>query len=159
MKTLFTALCIALSLYGQAQPDTSKPVFTFNEVDLPPATRHCQEMRYEFKNCFIQAIIQQVEQNFNYPQLQSTDTAISATLFISFIIEDDGSITHCKVEKSEVVNGTAHSKGQRLLLQKVEAEAIKAIQRSTFLAPAQVNHKAVRMKYITPLTLVPPHQN
>ena len=82
-----------------------------------------------------------ITQNTKYPAIYA-DSSISGKVFISFIVEPDGTVSTVKLVRG--INTT------------FDQQAIKLIQSSPKWEPGKVKDKAVRVAFTFPVTFAPP---
>lgn len=74
--------------------------------------------------------------NLRYPEQSKIDN-LQGKVFLTFIVEKDGSLTNFKILRS--------------LSPKLDAEAIRVFERSPKWSPARQNNKPVRQQYRLPI--------
>ncbi len=156
MKTLFTLLFISAQLFAFGQTDQTYEgeVLNFASVDLPPVTTFCQEELGDFKKCFTNSMLHHVEENFKFPAI-AKEVGFSSRIFISFIVEKDATVSHIKLERGASYKANKENKEEMAAAQSIDQEAIRVIKALKFVAPATLNHQAVRMLYIIPINAAP----
>jgi periplasmic protein TonB len=110
-------------LSGQDGVDSDEPFF---HVEVMPS----------FKGGDINKFREWVQQRTNYPQA-AIDNRIQGRVFLTFIVETDGSVSNVTV-----VKGVAPI---------IDNEAVKAIQSSPKWSPGLQRGKPVRVRYLMPL--------
>ncbi len=110
---------------------------SFYEIEQPPLFPSCETLDLTEQNkCFQEALFNHVKKNFSYPQ-KAVSQKIEGRVFISFIIEKDGSITIDKVKGSHEI---------------LEQEAVRIIISLPKLSPGKIKNQKVRVKYSMPIT-------
>ncbi|WP_410220352.1 TonB family protein [Pedobacter sp.] len=107
------------------EPDVAEPVYSFVSMENPPSFPGGIEKFYDF-----------LSQNINYPK-EAFENNIQGNVFISFIVEKDGSLADIKIER-KLGYGT-------------DEEAIRVLKLSKKWNPGQINQKPVRTKYNIPI--------
>jgi protein TonB len=145
-KTLLIALFILPMLVVHAQQPTPK-----NPKDPDSAIQINQPMKVveiSANAIFIKVehepefpggtekLYQYLEKNLRYPSA-AKENNIQGKVFVTFVVEKDGSLTGIKVKKS--------------LSRETDAEAIRLIQASPKWNPGVLNGRAVRVQYTLPV--------
>ena len=131
MKNLIV-FCFALlgitNAYSQNKPGNNDKVYTIAQV----------------KPTFIGDFNKYLSDDIVYPK-DAKDNHVEGTVYVSFIVEKDGSVDSVKVTR-----GYSHS---------LDAEAIRVIASSPKWKPAVQNGEAVRFKYVLPIHFNIPDDN
>ncbi len=85
----------------------------------------------------VQALYRYLGQNLNYPA-QEREAGVQGTVFIGFVVEKDGSITHVHVQRS-VSNG-------------LDTEALRVIRNMPDWLPGRMGVNPVRFSYTLPVS-------
>ncbi|MCJ0742019.1 M56 family metallopeptidase [Pedobacter montanisoli] len=107
------------------EQDVPEPVYSFVSMENPPSFPGGIEKFYDF-----------LSKNISYPK-EAAENNIQGNVFISFVVEKDGSLTDLKVER-KLGYGT-------------DEEAIRVLKLSRRWNPGQINQKPVRTKYNIPI--------
>tara|TARA_R110002096_G_scaffold320151_1_gene514216 strand:+ start:102 stop:587 length:486 start_codon:yes stop_codon:yes gene_type:complete len=156
LKTLFCLLFISAQLFAFGQNDDlyEGEVLPFASVDIPPVTTFCQEELGDFKQCFNNSMLHHVEENFEFPAI-AEEVGFNATVYISFIVEKDATVSHIKIERGATYKADKENSEEIAAAMCIDKEALRIVQELKFIAPATVNHQPVRMSYIIPIKAVP----
>ena len=131
---LFLALCAGfISL--QAQTDNTKSNNNYPEVTVEDEIFVVVEKMPEFPGGN-EAMAQYITDNIKYPQ-KAKRKKISGKVFVSFIVEKDGSVSNV-----EVIRGIGGG---------CDEEAIRVVSNMPKWEPGTQRGKPVRVKYILPL--------
>ena len=84
----------------------------------------------------MEALYTYLAQNIKYPQL-ARDNNITGRVYVTFVVERDGSITGCKVLR-DIGGGCG-------------AEAVRVVKSMPRWKPARQGNKPVRMRYVLPV--------
>lgn len=108
-------------------------------VEIKPYYEDCENIldREAQALCSERKIIQWVQQHAKYPRV-IVDTGIQGTVYVSFVIDEFGKVTKTKVERG------VHDK--------LDREAIKAVESLPQMIPGQQQGKAVRVIYNIPVS-------
>lgn len=105
VKTLLLAIA-GLGILGFTLPksDTtpnSSDVLSFAEVEKKPIFPGCESLSSEGEQtaCFIQSVQKHIAKNFVYPD-EAQEKKIEGQMFLSFIINTDGSVSDVEVMRS-----------------------------------------------------------
>lgn len=136
MKYLFSLLLFSsVASYGQEiVPDPPMP-------PEPPMEKvedeifQIVEVQPEFPGG-MEKMMQFISNNFQYPQIDM-DNGIQGRVFISFVVERDGSLSTIKV-----LRGVSKT---------IDAEAIRVIKKMPNWKPGEQAGKTVRVKYTLPI--------
>ncbi|SRR5258708_6056916 len=90
----------------------------------------------EFKGG-VKVFYKYLQESLHYPAIAKKNN-IQGKVFLSFIVEKDGSITNVKIARG--------------LSKEIDAEAMRVIQASPKWIPGTQNGKAVRVAYVMPLS-------
>ena len=113
-------------------------VFDFVSVENRPVFPGCERESNEDAKfeCFQLKVRQFVAKETSYPTL-ARDMGIAGKVWISFIIEKDGSIADVAIER-----GVDKS---------LDAEAVRVVKKFPNMIPAKVSGRSVRMRYSLPV--------
>lgn len=125
----------------EIEEEVSNEVLNFAVVESVPVFPGCETCRdnVERRACFEQHLREFVSEHYIYPQA-AREMNIQGKVFVSFIIERDGSVSNV-----EVVRGVDP------LLDKA---AIKVIKSLPHIEPATQRGKPVRMSFVMPIKAV-----
>ncbi|WP_410220353.1 energy transducer TonB [Pedobacter sp.] len=115
-------LCFFAKAQGQKEQDK---VYNFVSMETPPSFPDGIAKFYDF-----------LSQNIKYPEA-ALKNKTQGNVFLSFVVEKDGSLTDIKVERS-LGNGT-------------DEEAVRVLKLSKRWNPGQIDKKPVRTKYNIPI--------
>lgn len=125
---------------GSSENETTEESFNFTQVEHGPIAANCSETLSNEENsiCLQNTITQTIIDEFRFPAL-AREAGIGGKVWISFIIEKDGSINYVSVVRS---SGTPC----------IDLAALSALaQVPDFKRPARVGDRAVRMSYAIPI--------
>ncbi len=113
-------------------------VFDFVSVENRPVFPGCERESNEDAKfeCFQLKVRQFVAKETSYPTL-ARDMGIAGKVWVSFIIEKDGSIADVTIER-----GVDKS---------LDAEAVRVVKKFPSMIPAKVSGRSVRMRYSLPV--------
>ncbi|MGZ3834741.1 MAG: energy transducer TonB [Mucilaginibacter sp.] len=131
-KTLFTSFFILSLFTAKAQTaDTSKQIFT--AVEIEPSFPGGLGKFYEY-----------LQANIVYP-VESSNKNIQGKVFVTFVVEKDGSLTDVKI-----LRGVSSD---------IDAEAIKVVNNSPKWKPSSNSGTPVRAQYSLPINFkLPPRE-
>lgn len=124
------------------EEEESDEVLSFAIVENKPIFPGCENEKTEEdrSRCFQMKLQQHIMSNFKYPEMART-LGIQGKVFVSFIIEKDGSIA-----------GVTVAKGVDPLLDQAAVDAIKSLNNmKTKIQPAKQRGKAARMQFTIPV--------
>ncbi|MCH8553950.1 MAG: energy transducer TonB [Schleiferiaceae bacterium] len=118
--------------------EVSDEIFNFAVVENRPVFPGCEnEPTEEAKfQCFQQSLMRFVGKEFKFPEM-ARKMGISGKVFVTFVIEKDGSISNVVV-----------ARGVDKLL---DDEAIRVVKKIPNMTPAKQRGKPVRMSYTLPI--------
>ncbi len=129
---LFTFLCSISNIYSQDKSlkkiyhdDGGNKIYHHTEVDVPPKYKGGEKKMYKF-----------IGKNIEYPK-QARKKGVSGRVFMSFVIEVDGSISNVKI-----VHGIEQS---------CDNEAKRVIESFPKWKPAKIDGIPVRVQYNLPI--------
>ncbi len=136
MKTLLALIISSFTLVGTAQ-NTSEP--------LAETTKTVNDTLNDLLNGNVntyttttgKSIYRYVIENYRYPE-QAIEEAVSGTIYVFFIVEENGTVEKVNIEKS--------------LSPACDTEAIRVIK-SLKMHPILVDEKPVRMRFRMPIRL------
>ena len=137
MKNPFLAILLLFSIYSYGQEEA--PVYNFAVVENKPIYPGCEDIESEEERfaCMNKGIMTHLAENFHFPE-KAVKKGIQGTVYVSFIIEKNGEVSHVKVVR-----------GVHRLLNK---EAVKAVESLPTFTPARQKGKNVRMQYTIPIS-------
>ncbi len=126
----FTALSDLVVIgYSQPQPENKlareRKVHNFLELDEPPSFEGGMSMFYTY-----------LQKSLKYP-MEAQKNNVQGRVFVSFVVEKDGSLTNVNVEKS-LGSGT-------------DEEAVRVLEESPKWIPGRIDQQPVRVKYNLPI--------
>lgn len=116
---------ISIMAYAPKEETVDKSVYNFTSINKPPTYPGGMTKFYEF-----------LSKSIIYPSL-AADNEIQGNVFISFVVEKDGSLTEVKVDR-KLGFGT-------------DEEAVRVLKLSKKWNPGIQNGKVVRVKYNIPI--------
>ncbi|MCJ0742018.1 energy transducer TonB [Pedobacter montanisoli] len=122
IATGLSLLCFFAKAQGQNEQDK---VYNFVSMETPPSFPGGIAKFYDF-----------LGKNIKYPEA-ALQNKTQGNVFLSFVVEKDGSLTDIKVEKG-LGNGT-------------DEEAVRVLKLSKKWNPGQIEQKPVRTKYNIPI--------
>lgn len=127
----FTALSdLVVVGYTERQPESSlkqsSKVHAFTELDKQPTFQGGMSAFYTY-----------LQKSLKYP-IEAQKNNVQGRVYMSFVVEKDGSLTHVNVERS-LGSGT-------------DEEAIRVLEESPKWIPGSVNQQPVRVKYNIPIS-------
>ncbi|HEY3370331.1 MAG TPA: TonB family protein [Prolixibacteraceae bacterium] len=132
-------LTLLLSNEGLQIPSQSKDQIVENSTDSlgNPVYRIVEEMP-EFPGGY-KALRQFIAETVQYP-ISAQEKGIQGKVYVSFVIQEDGSVARIKIEKS------VHPS--------LDSEAIKVIKQMHHWKPGHQSGKAVKVSYTVPITFL-----
>lgn len=124
---------------------------SIEEIDAFPLTEPCSESSSleDRKSCLFQSVYNHISENFSYPSL-AKEHGLEGKIFISFVIEVDGSIGDVEVLKSIEVD----TEELEMAKEQAETQAIALIKTiPSFASAALKGGKSVRMQLVIPIAL------
>ena len=117
---------------------TDAESFSFGEVQFKPVYPGCEEYESEEErfNCFNIKIRQFIGEEFKFPK-KAKKMGIQGKVWVSFIIEKDGSISNVNIERS--VDDLLDNEAKRI---------VRLLPR---MNPAKIGNRAVRLRYSLPI--------
>lgn len=123
----YTALSdIMVVAYGGSEPENEDKVYDFVSIEKQPSFPGGMQNFYEY-----------LKKAVRYPA-EAQKNNIQGKVFLSFVVEKDGSLTDIKVER-KLGGGT-------------DEEAVRVLKESPKWTPGMQNSKAVRVKYNIPIS-------
>jgi protein TonB len=121
----------------EMEEEVSDEVLNFAVVENKPVFPGCENVpKAEEVACFQKEISKHVATNFSFPEM-ARQMGIQGTVYVSFVIEKDGSISNV-----EVLRGV-----DKLL----DDEAVRVIKKLPKMTPAKQRGKPVRMSFQMPI--------
>lgn len=139
---LFVIPVFTSRVHGQQSPPPPPPPPSFKEVIADEDSNGifesvALEEQPEYPGG-MPALYTYLQKNIKYPQ-SAKDNGIQGKVFVSFVIEKNGSITNVKVLKG--INGAPEC----------DSEAVRVIRMMPDWTPGKLNGKPVRAKYTIPI--------
>ena len=139
-KLILLLLFIPLVSFGQEIQKQNK---TFDElktnhlnIEDVPMFRSCKNVfKSQRIECFQNRMTKHIRKHFYYPKY-AFNRGIEGTVFVTFIIEKDGSISEIKTRGAD---------------KSLEKAALKIIKKLPKLIPGKANGKPVRVPYSIPI--------
>lgn len=116
---------VATPVYGSTGPVNENTVYNFVSMENPPSYPGGMAKFYDF-----------LGENMKYPKA-AIDNKVEGTVFVSFTVEQDGSLSDIKVDR-KLGSGT-------------DEEAVRVLSLSKRWNPGMQNGKVVRVKYNIPV--------
>lgn len=128
--------------------DSSAPV-SFTEVDQMPLFDQCDgnASRKEQANCFQNTLMQQVQENFEYPEL-AKDKELEGRIYIQFIIDENGQAGGAEIRASRFPEDADASAVQRS-----EEAALSVIKSLSPIKPAEKAGQIVPLEFTIPIQM------
>ncbi|MGB0977976.1 MAG: M56 family metallopeptidase [Croceimicrobium sp.] len=124
---------------------------SIEEIDAFPIAEPCAESSSaeDRKSCVFQSVYNHISENFVYPSL-AKEHGLEGKIFISFVIEVDGSIGDVEVIKSIEVD----TEELKMAKEQAETQAMALIKTiPSFASAASKDGKSVRMQLVIPIAL------
>ena len=138
-KLLLLLLFIPLVSFGQnanKKKNENVPEKQFVIIDEVPMFRSCKNVfKSQRRECFQNKMTKHIRKHFYYPKY-AFNRGIEGTVFVTFIIEKDGSISEIKTRGAD---------------KSLEKAALKIIKKLPKLIPGKANGKPVRVPYSIPI--------
>ena len=139
-KLILLLLFIPLVTFGQEIQKQNK---TFDElktnhlnIEDVPMFRSCKNVfKSQRRECFQNKMTKHIRKHFYYPKY-AFNRGIQGKVFVTFIIEKDGSISEIKTRGAD---------------KSLEKAALKIIKKLPKLIPGKANGKPVRVPYSIPI--------
>ncbi len=160
MKTIF-ALTLSLFAFGAfAQIDSTaksaerSEVVNFAVVETVPLIKGCEtistENHDEMKRCFTTKLFEHVNKHFQFPEA-ARQLGVGGKVYISFVVEEDGTISNIDIARSAAINYTDSSQEIQNAAKLLDEEAIRIIKMIQIEKPAMQRGKPVRMSFTMPI--------
>ena len=139
-KLILLLLFIPLLSFGQEiQKQKTFDELKTNHLNIEdvPMFRSCKNVfKSQRRECFQNKMTKHIRKHFYYPKY-AFNRGIEGTVFVTFIIEKDGSISEIKTRGAD---------------KSLEKAALKIIKKLPKLIPGKANGKPVRVPYSIPIT-------
>lgn len=125
-----------LPTIGSFEPEV---ILSVVAVQHKPIFKGCEVLLLESERfeCLNESLMRFVGKNYKFPR-DAQSLRYGGRIFVSFIIEKDGSVSHVAIEKG--------------VYESLDQEAMRVIKSLPKFEPAKQNGKAVRVQYVLPIT-------
>lgn len=131
MKVLFILFILFASTFAFAQSDTNGDVTMTECVDFPDVLAHYPGGEKAMNKFLLK--------NLSYPQ-EAMERADQGTVYVEFIIEKDGSLTHIQIRRG--------------VSQELDKEAKRLIQLMPLWIPGETGGEKIRTRAVLPVKFI-----